>query len=76
LTARLQCGEVLWWYFANNSGMAFYDAETLSAFQSAHGRSLARFWTPDDSPSINGSVDANFLQSRLAVYVQGSRHTW
>ena len=71
LTARLQCGEFLWWYFANNSGMAFYDAETLSAFQSAHGRSLARFWTPDDSPSINGSVDANFLQSRLAAYVQG-----
>ena len=33
LTARLQFGEVLWWYFANASGMAFYDAYTTSRFQ-------------------------------------------
>ena len=71
LTARLQCGEVLWWYFANDSGMAFYDADTQSAFQAAQGRSLAHFLTPNDSPAINGSVDATFLRSRLAAFVQG-----
>jgi hypothetical protein len=71
LTARLQCGEVLWWYFANGSGMAYYDYDTQSAFQTAYGRPLARFLTPNDDPSLNGSVDANFLRSRLAGYVQG-----
>ena len=71
LTARLQCGEVLWWYFANSSGMAYYDADTQSAFQTAYGRPLARFLTPNDDPSINSSADANFLRSKLASYVQG-----
>jgi hypothetical protein len=33
LTARLPFGEVLWWYFANASGMAFYDAYTTGRFQ-------------------------------------------
>jgi hypothetical protein len=80
LTARLQCGEVLWWYFANASGMAYYDADTQSAFQTAHGRSLARFLTPNDNPAANGFVDADFLRSRLANFVQeiqayvGARH--
>ncbi|MGH7428743.1 MAG: non-contractile tail sheath protein, partial [Candidatus Methylomirabilaceae bacterium] len=32
LTAQLQFGEVLWWYFANASGMAFYDAYTTFAY--------------------------------------------
>jgi len=75
LTARLQCGEVLWWYFANGSGMAYYDDDTQSAFQTAYGRPLARFLTPNDDPSLNGFVDANFLRSRLASYVRGI-HTY
>ncbi|MBZ5579464.1 MAG: hypothetical protein LAP40_23135 [Acidobacteriia bacterium] len=75
LTARLQFGEILWWYQANASGMAYYDTDTQSAFQTAHGRPLARFLTPTDSPSVNGSVDADFLQSRLAGYVQGIQAT-
>ncbi|MGC8884832.1 MAG: non-contractile tail sheath protein [Bryobacteraceae bacterium] len=33
LTARLQFDEVLWWYFQNASGMAFYDPYTTSRFQ-------------------------------------------
>jgi hypothetical protein len=37
----LQFGEVQWWYFADNSGMPFYDAYTLSRFQAEHGRALA-----------------------------------
>jgi|SRR5579871_1248515 len=70
LTARLQFGEILWWFDSNASGMAYYDADTQSAFQAAHGRPLSRFLTPNDSPAINGSVDADFLQQRLAAYVQ------
>ena len=71
VTARLQFGEILWWYFANESGMAYYDAETQTAFQTAHGRPLAHFLTPNDSPSRNGYEDANFLQARLLAHVQG-----
>lgn len=70
LTARLQFGEILWWYFGHASGMAYYDADTQSAFQAAQGRSLARFLTPNDSPVVNASVDADFLRARLADYVQ------
>jgi len=29
LRPRLQFGEALWWFFANASGMAFYDADTM-----------------------------------------------
>jgi hypothetical protein len=48
LEARLQFGEVLWWFFPNVSGMAFYDAYTTEAFQTTHGRSLHLFLTPND----------------------------
>ena len=51
--------------------MAFYDGDTQPAFQSAHGQFLARFLTVKHNPAINQSVDANFLQSRLATHVQG-----
>jgi len=71
LTARLQFGEILWWYFGNDSGMAYYDAETQSAFEAARSRPLAHFLTPNDSPSINSYEDANFLQARLLAHVQG-----
>ena len=73
LTPRLQFGEILWWYQANASGMAYYDADTQGAFQAAHGRPLARFLTPEDNPAVNGSLDADFLQARLAAYVEGIR---
>ncbi|HUP02551.1 MAG TPA: hypothetical protein VMU19_01095, partial [Bryobacteraceae bacterium] len=41
LVPYLQFGEVQWWYFANASGMPFYDAYTTAAFQTAHGRAMA-----------------------------------
>ena len=69
LTPRLQFGEVLWWFLANTFGMAFYDADTQAAAQSALGRALATFHTPNDDPSINGYADANFLRTRLYNYV-------
>lgn len=72
-TPRLQFGEVLWWYQANASGMAFYDADTKAAFQAANGRALARFTTTNDDPSVNSYIDADFLRERLKAYVEAIR---
>jgi hypothetical protein len=69
LTPKVQLGEILWWFQANASGMAFYDADTQAAAQSALGRPLATFHTPNDDPSVNSYADANFLRTRLYNYV-------
>ena len=69
LEARLQLGEVLWWFFPNPSGMAFYDAYTTTAFQTTHGRSLRHFLTPNDDPWVNSHVDADFLRQTLRDHV-------
>jgi hypothetical protein len=69
LTPKLQFGEILWWFLANASGMAFHDADTQAAAQSALGRALATFHTPNDDPSVNSYADANFLRTRLYSYV-------
>jgi hypothetical protein len=74
LAVRLQFGEVLWWYQANTAGMAFYDADTTAAAQSALGRALATFHTPNDDPSVNSYADANFLRARLKAYVDAIRN--
>ncbi len=71
LPVILQCGEHLWWYFPDGSGMAFYDAVTASAALAALGRSLHVFLTPNDDPSVNGYADANFLRGRLLAHEQG-----
>jgi len=74
LTPDLQCGEFTWWYFTNWSdgnpggGMAFYDAETAEAAQSALGRALQIFRNPNDDPKVNGGADAAFLRARLRDY--------
>jgi hypothetical protein len=68
-TPKLQFGEILWWFLANASGMAFCDADTQAAAQSALGRALVTFLTPDDDPSVNSYADANFLRTRLYNYV-------
>ena len=41
LTPYLQFGEVQWWYFANSSGMPFYDAYTKNRFLAEYGRQPA-----------------------------------
>jgi hypothetical protein len=69
LTPKLQFGEILWWFQANASGMAFYDADTQAAAQSVLGRALAAFHTANDDPSVNSYADANFLRTRLYNYV-------
>ncbi len=73
LTPRLQFGEILWWYFAGGTPptMAFYDSDTAAAAETALGRPLYTFLTPDDNPSVNGYADANFLVNRLQNYVAG-----
>jgi hypothetical protein len=40
-TPYLQFGEVQWWYFADSSGMPFYDSYTTSSFQQVYGRAMA-----------------------------------
>jgi hypothetical protein len=70
LTPTLQYGEFLWWYFAGpNGGMAYYDDETMAAAQTALGRPLNIFQTPNDDPSVNNSADAVFLRNRLRDHV-------
>lgn len=73
LTAPVQFGEVLRWYFANASGMAFHDAYTTSRFQTQHGRPLHTFLPSNDDPSVNGDVDANFLRQTVKDHVDAIR---
>jgi hypothetical protein len=70
LTPSVQYGEFLWWYFAGpNGGMAYYDDETMADAQTALGRPLYIFNTPNDDPAVNGGADALFLRNRLRDYV-------
>lgn len=73
LEARLQFGEVLWWFFPNGSGMAYYDDYTTAQFQIAHGRALHTFPTPNDDPSVNAYVDADFLRQTVKDHVDTIR---
>jgi hypothetical protein len=74
LEARLQLGEVLWWFFPNASGMAFYDAYTTAQFQAAEGRALHTFLTPNEDPSVNAYVDADFLRQAVQDHVDAIRN--
>ena len=69
LTPYVQYGEFLWWFLAGASGMAFYDAETTAAAETALGRALHIFTGQDDDPAINSSADALFLRNRLRDHV-------
>jgi hypothetical protein len=51
VTPYLQFGEVQWWYFAAPSGMPFYDAYTMSAFQTAHGRPMGTITSQNANPA-------------------------
>jgi hypothetical protein len=50
LVPYLQFGEVQWWYNANPSGMPFYDAYTLSAFQTAKGHAMGIIPSQNTAP--------------------------
>ncbi len=47
----LQFGEVQWWYFADASGMPFYDAYTTSTYQAQQGRPMAVIPSQTADPS-------------------------
>ncbi|HTX39100.1 MAG TPA: hypothetical protein VME43_28950, partial [Bryobacteraceae bacterium] len=47
----LQFGEVQWWYFADASGMPFYDAYTTSTFAAQQGRPMAVIPSQTADPS-------------------------
>ena len=73
---NIQFGEYVWWYFTNYNavtnpagGMAHWDAETAAAAQTALGRPLHRFLTPNDDPGVNSGADATFLRNRLRDHV-------
>jgi hypothetical protein len=53
----------------SGGGMAYYDAYTSSAANTALGRALANFWTQDDDPSINAFADASFLQNQIYTHI-------
>ncbi len=70
LSPSVQYGEFLWWYFAApGGGMGYYDDETMEAAQTALGRPLHVFATPNDDPAVNGGADAIFLRNRLRDHV-------
>jgi hypothetical protein len=51
LQPYLQFGEVQWWYFADTSGMPFYDDYTKSQFQAAHGKSIGLITSQNADPA-------------------------
>jgi hypothetical protein len=53
--------------------MAYYDAITAAAAQSALGRPLYKFTCQDDDPMVNGGADASFLAGRLKAHVDAIR---
>ena len=53
--------------------MAYYDAYTQQAAQSALGRPLARFTCQDDDPDVNNGADAEFLRARIKAHIDEIR---
>jgi hypothetical protein len=53
--------------------MAYYDAVTAAAAQSALGRPLFKFTCQDDDPSVNNGEDAAFLAGRLKAHIDAIR---
>ncbi len=53
--------------------MAYYDAVTTAAAESALGRPLYKFTCQDDDPTANGGADASFLAARLKAHVDAIR---
>jgi hypothetical protein len=67
LVPYLQFGEVQWWYFPDASGMPFYDAYTLSAFQTAYGRAMDVITSQNASPA-SYPQECAFLPSLIGQF--------
>jgi hypothetical protein len=52
LPPYLQFGEVQWWYFADGSGMPFYDTYTRGEFESTYSRPLPLIPNQSADPAI------------------------
>jgi hypothetical protein len=67
LTPYLQFGEVQWWYFADASGMPFYDSYTTASFQQAYGRPMAVIASQNADP---GSLadECAFLSQLIGAF--------
>ena len=55
--------------------MAYYDAVTSSAAQTALGRPLFKFTCQDDDPTVNNGADAAFLAARLKSHIDSITNT-
>jgi hypothetical protein len=53
--------------------MAYYDAYTADAANTALGRALATFSHPNDNPNINSFADANFLYGQIQTHIHTIR---
>jgi hypothetical protein len=53
--------------------MAYYDAATAAAAQTALGRSLYTFTCQDDDPSVNNGADVQFLAGQLKTHADAIR---
>jgi hypothetical protein len=69
VTPYLQFGEVQWWYFAETSGMPFYDAYSESAFQTAYGRPLGTITSQNADPAAFPDECA-FLPTLIGQFTQ------
>lgn len=68
ITPYMQFGEVQWWYFPyDGSGMPFYDAYTMAAFQAAHGRPLPVIASGDVDPALFPQ-EALFLAQLIGTF--------
>ena len=63
----LQFGEVQWWYNADPSGMPFYDAYTLSAFQAAKGRAMGVI-PSQNTPPAGFPEECAFLPTLIGAF--------
>lgn len=72
----LQFGEMGWWFFANSEpSMAYYDAYTQDAANTALGRALFSFSDPNEDPSVNSFQDVDFLQGQVFYQLGAIRAT-
>jgi hypothetical protein len=67
LVPYLQFGEVQWWYFADASGMPFYDAYTTSTFQSTYGSPMGVI-TSQDAPPASFPQECVFLPGLIGQF--------
>lgn len=63
----LQFGEAQWWYFANATGMPFYDAYTMSMFEASYGRAMRIIDSEYADPAAYGE-EAQFLPTLIGQF--------